>query len=429
MALSDGIIRECTVRLMLSRMRLLSSSGFFGLLLMHMKFSLDEEAETLSTDGSVITFAPGYLMRLNDEELDFVMLHEVMHIALDHISRRPREEAERFDLACDIVVNSALLSERYSSALPHFPTLGEIPHIAPNGQPGRGYSAEEVFDMLPKATRQKQGKGDSGKCGDGNGGDESDGDGGDKRGGDTGSKSRNAGASFDDHSEWNKASGSEQRDIWRSRMLNAAKSVSVRDPGNNRGLVPAFMKRVLEELKKPQIDWRTLLNNFIQEEVCDYSFSPPDRRFGDSPFFLPDFSEKDDTVKNILFMIDTSGSMSDEMITEAYSQVKGAVDQFGGRLSGWLGFFDAVVVEPVPFVDEDEFSAIRPVGGGGTSFDVIFQYVQEKMQRDPPESIIILTDGCAPFPDREAAMDIPVLWIINNDYVNPPWGITARIKS
>jgi len=428
MVLSDGIIRECTVRLMLSRMRLLSSSGFFGLLLMHMKFSIDEAAETLSTDGSMIIFPLDFLVRLSDEELDFVMLHEVMHIALDHISRRPREEAERFDLACDIVVNSTLLKERYPSGLPHLPTLGEIPHIAPNGQPGSGYSAEEVFYMLPKATRGKQGKGDSGKCGDGNGGDESAGDGEDKRGGDTGSKPRNAGASFDDHSEWNTASGSEQRDIWRSRMLNAAKSVSVRDPGNKRGLVPAFMKRMLEELKNPQIDWRTLLNNFIQEEVCDYSFSPPDRRFDDSPFLLPDFSEKDDTVKNILFMIDTSGSMSDEMITEAYSQVKGAVDQFGGRLSGWLGFFDAVVVEPVPFVDEDEFSAIRPVGGGGTSFDIIFQYVHEKMQRNPPESIIILTDGYAPFPDREAATDIPVLWIINNEYINPPWGITARIK-
>lgn len=66
------------------------------------------------------------------------------------------------------------------------------------------------------------------------------------------------------------------------------------------------------------------MNDFIQEEVVDYSFAPPDRRFDDSPFFLPDFNGKEDRVEDILFMIDTSGSMSDDMIAAAYSEVKGA---------------------------------------------------------------------------------------------------------
>lgn len=95
-----------------------------------------------------------------------------------------------------------------------------------------------------------------------------------------------------------------------------------------------FAQRMLNELMKPQTDWRRILNDFIQEEINDYSFSPPDRRFEDSPFFLPDFNEKDDVVKDILFMIDTSGSMSDRMITAAYSEVKGALDQFNGKLRG-----------------------------------------------------------------------------------------------
>ena len=186
---------------------------------------------------------------------------------------------------------------------------------------------------------------------------------------------------------------------------------------------------MLKELTEPQNDWRTILENFIQEEINDYSFSPPDRRFGDSPFFLPDFNEKDERVEHILFMIDTSGSMSDTMITEAYSEIKGAIDQFDGKLQGWLGFFDAVVVEPQPFENEEEFSIIRPIGGGGTSFDIIFDYVQENMMDEPPASIVILTDGYAPFPEEEQAMGIPVLWIINNEEVTPEWGKVARIKS
>ena len=47
---------------------------------------------------------------------------------------------------------------------------------------------------------------------------------------------------------------------------------------------------------------------------------------------------------------------------------------------------------------------------------------------EPPSSIVILTDGEAPFPDESDAMDIPTLWIINNERVDPPWGKVARIE-
>ena len=192
--------------------------------------------------------------------------------------------------------------------------------------------------------------------------------------------------------------------------------------------MPAGVARSIGKLKNPQTDWRTLLQAFIQEDICDYSFSPPDRRYDGGDFYMPDFNEKEETVRNILFMIDTSGSMSKDMLTTAYSEVKGALDQFGGVLKGYLGFFDAAVAEPKPFADEEEFKVITPVGGGGTSFDIIFDYVAEKMEDDLPVCIIILTDGYAPFPDEEKTMDIPVMWIINNEDVTPPWGVVARIK-
>ena len=175
----------------------------------------------------------------------------------------------------------------------------------------------------------------------------------------------------------------------------------------------------------PKTDWRVLLNDFVQEEVTDYSFLPPDRRFSDSPFMLPDFNETETLVRNILFMIDTSASMTRKEITEAYSEIKGAIDQFGGNLEGWLGFFDAAVVPPVPFTDENEFKIIRPKGGGGTDFGVIFDYVHTEMADEEIASIIILTDGYAPFPEESAAMGIPVLWMINNKHIQPPWGKVA----
>lgn len=93
----------------------------------------------------------------------------------------------------------------------------------------------------------------------------------------------------------------------------------IRDPSNTRGHIPVFAQRILKEFKKPQTDWRTILNYYIQKEVVDYSFAPPDRRFDDCPFFLSDFNGKEDMVEGIPLMIDAYGSMSDDMITVAYT--------------------------------------------------------------------------------------------------------------
>ena len=87
MALSDERLREYVKRLLVSRMRLLCSHGFFGLLLMHMRYSVDEETETAYTDGERINFGADFLDSLSDDELDFVMMHEIMHAVLQHCLR------------------------------------------------------------------------------------------------------------------------------------------------------------------------------------------------------------------------------------------------------------------------------------------------------------------------------------------------------
>ncbi len=431
MALSEENIRKYTQRLLLSRMRILCNHGFYGLLLMHMKYAVDENVPTACTDGTRIIFGTEFLDNLTDQELDFVMMHEIMHVVLQHCMRGNDFESERFNIACDIVVNSNILLENNMNVKSiTLANYGESMHLAPDGKEGYTYTAEQVYDLLPPMNNGKSlnmpGSVHSGKNGGGTGDSCAWQDGRAKK--QQGKAKSSKGGIWDDHSQWGKTEEDDTlRDVWVKRFRDAAQAISIRDPSNARGLMPAFAKRILEELMKPQTDWRTILNEFIQEEVNDYSFSPPDRRFDDNPFFLPDFNEKDEIIEDILFMIDTSGSMSDKMITAAYSEIKGAIDQFNGKLKGWLGFFDAAIIEPVPFEDENEFKVIRPAGGGGTDFQIIFEYVQQHMQEKPPASIIILTDGYAPFPKEHLAAGIPVLWLLNNEEVKPPWGKVARI--
>ena len=381
-------------------MRILCNNGFYGLLLMHMIYSINEGCKTAATDGVRIYFGPKFLETLTDEELDFVMMHEILHVVLRHYARGRKKEDERFNIAADIVVNSNIMeSDKRYKNLSVFKNLGEPMHLTPGGKEGFAYTAEEVYDMLPGIAPGKKHSGE------------------------------NAGAGFDDHSRWkDNAEDGFLKDIWVKRFEDACEAIQIRDPDNNRGLLPAFAKRMLSELRKPQTDWRTILNEFVQEEIADYSFSPPDRRFDDTPFFLPDFNDTEAVVKDILFMIDTSGSMSDDMVTAAYSEVKGAIDQFGGNLCGKLGFFDVEIIEPTPFTNEEEFKIIKPVGGGGTDFGIVFGYVRKYMSGELPACIIILTDGYAPFPPQSESLGIPVLWLLNNTDVEPPWGKVARIE-
>lgn len=426
MVVSDAKKKEYVKRILLSRMRILCNNGFYGLLLMHMAFSLDEKCKTASTDGNRIIFSPDFLDKLNDAELDFIMMHEILHVALQHCLRQGDRDTERFDMACDIVVNSnILLSNNNNLKSITLREYGESVHVAPDGKEGYNYTAEQVYAMLPPMIQKQSQAGDGSGKGDSMGKDFKNGSFAHGKQG----KAGDEGGSWDDHTRWGIYEEDEMlKDVWVKRFEDVCEAVSIKGPSNDRGLLPAFAKRMLDELHKPQTDWRTILNDFVQEEIVDYSFTPPDRRFDNSHFYLPDFNDKDYIPRNILFMIDTSGSMSDKMITAAYSEVKGAIDQFGGKLTGWLGFFDAAVIDPVPFESEEEFRIIKPAGGGGTDFLKIFEYVEQHMKDNPPACIIILTDGYAPFPDEKLAMDIPVLWLLNNEEVSPPWGKIASIK-
>ncbi len=507
----DPRTRAIVERLQQARMSLLEKQPFYALLLLHMRFALDLTCETAYTDGTRIAFHPDFIDALSDSELEFVLMHEVLHTALGHPFRHQAQyDTECFDKACDIVVNSNIL---YSVGMDvrqiTLKQFGESMHLTPDGDEGYLYTVEQVYGKLlaVKAQQPKlpppppsQGSGGDGADngdggdGDGEGKEQKDEDGnadgnskdgkGKGKGGQNGKGGKGKGkggkgsgggdgditdqdlqdlvndllkgravhgkidpnadlqkaeqeatgkmGEVDDHSFWN---GDDEnqigRDTWLARMVQATDIIdkTIGDMGGkSRGTTPVAAQRLIDQLTHPQLDWRTILNDFVQEEICDYSFSPPDRRMQDSPFFLPDFNEKEmQEIKNILFMIDTSASMSTAQITECYSEIYGAIQQFNGKLQGKLGFFDAVVVEPIPFESEDEFKIIRPKGGGGTSFDVIFDYVEEEMREEPPVSIVILTDGYAPIPDESRAGGIPVLWIINNDDITPEWGKIARI--
>lgn len=438
--INKDLINKCNRRILLSRMRILMNHGFYGLLLMHMRFALDSSIDTAATDGTKIYFSPDFMEELSDSELDFVLMHEIMHVALCHCFRGLEHDQQLFNIACDIVVNSNILySNNMDVKSITISKYGVSMNKTPLNDDGYKYTAEEVYDMLVNKgkikSNSKNANGSNSQSSSSAGTSTSS-----KKDGKRGKVgSSGEGSDLDDdlqkqkgwdsHEKWSTLSEDKKtREEWIKRVIDAATSIYITESSNNRGNIPLFAKRIVDEFKNPQTDWRRLLDEFISEEVCDYSFNPPDKRYEDSPFYLPDFNDTDIEISDILFMIDTSGSVNDKALTVAYSEIKGAIDQYDGKLKGWLGFFDAAVVDPIPFSDVEELKKIKAYGGGGTSFHCIFDYIKDYMHDNFPKTLVILTDGYAPFPDIEETMGIPVLWLIDNDKVTPPWGKVARLK-
>ena len=404
MEINEKTVNESVRRLHNANSRLLKTHPFYAVLLLRMKYSLDLECETAYTDGNRIAFNPDFLGDLSDDELDFVLMHEILHVALCHCTRGKDLDLVIFNIACDIVVNSNIL---YSNDMREesitLRKYGVSIHTLPDGREGYEFTAEQVYQYLIQTAEKLIFNGSSG---------------------------------IDSHEKWDslKKLSDEQKtelkDLWESRILNAEEALKHADSDDGFGLcagkIPVAAMRVIQELRNPQTDWRTILVDFVQEEITDYSFMPPDRRMQDSDFFLPDFNEKTDKLENILFMVDTSGSMSEKAVTACFSEIKGAIEQFDGHLAGLLGFFDAEVIPPVDFSTVDELKHIKAYGGGGTSFHSIFDYVRTNMNEKKPASIIILTDGYAPFPEEKDADGIPVLWVVTTD-CKIPWGKVARI--
>ena len=97
-------------RLQNAKLSLIAKQPFYALLLIHMKLAIDLTCETAYTDGERIAFNPDYFDKLDDNELEFVLMHEVLHAALGHPFRRQEDyDLECYDRACDIVVNSNIL--------------------------------------------------------------------------------------------------------------------------------------------------------------------------------------------------------------------------------------------------------------------------------------------------------------------------------
>lgn len=448
--MTDKRIGTLKAKLQRSRSRIINIQPDLADILRNAVYVADDGVYRISTNGTCIYFDPAWIQRLNDEETDFILAHQVMHILLGHIERPLYFKSERYHLACDIIVNSYLRRSGWEyDQLSH---IGSIYYqtFFPK-EDGYLFTPEEAMKKVPFDPALKSGSKrrfviDSDIRWDDR---EDEGESGtvilrpgEEDPFDTGKITKNKNSilryiryenssAVSDITDENKPDTEEDDDYyidydalstWDKRSADAIKSLQQTMAEETSDDEADEQTRSWRRLRRSRLDWRELLNVFVREELCDYSFTPPDRRFQEGGFFLPDYNVPDEKTRYILFMADTSASISDKILSIVYSELCSALDQFGDKLEGVLAFFDSRVYSPAAFSSIDDLKNIKPEGGGVTDFRCIFDFLKNKLAGDLPLSIVIFTDGKGEFPPEDSALNVPVLWMITNTHSLPPWG-------
>lgn len=217
----------------------------------------------------------------------------------------------------------------------------------------------------------------------------------------------------------------EKKKFWKDKMQE---TVAILGGEKSLGEIPLNARIFINREKKEKINWKDELRDYIVKDISDYSFSPPDKRYTDIDFYLPAFNDETEKLENILFMIDISGSMKDEVISDVFNEVKNVKDQFRGKVDGYVGWFDTCVRD-VKRIDEiQKVESLQRKNIDGTSFIDIFSYIKEKLGHIDFKALIILTDGYGQYPRVDMVGDMQVTWVLTQPDCKVPFGNIIRYE-
>ena len=363
--------RDVREKLITARVGLLLRASFFGNLATRLKLvNADEWCPTAATDGRNFYYNSRFVDMLKPKEIEFLFGHEVLHCVYDHFGRRGDRDPQLFNIANDYCVNGDLKKHRVGEFITSVPCLYDAKY--------EGMSSEEIYDILYENAE----KIDIGSLIDKLLDDHLDGDGQDGSGGDEGEDGKK-------NSKGRPKISAEERQQIKDEIKEAVLAAAAASDGA--GNLPAGVKRIIEDMTAPKMNWRELLRMQLESTIkSDYTWMRNSRRGWHMDAVMPGM--KLDPMIDIAISIDASGSMLDRMLKDFLGEVAGIMEQFPNYRIHVLSF-DTQVYNPQQFDSEnlDDITGYEIQGGGGTDFDSVFQYFKEN--EIEPKRHIMFTDG------------------------------------
>jgi len=353
-------------------------------------------------------YNPQFMSELTGQHRRGVILHELFHFINHHITTRMPDPKymKIWNYATDLAINDHIKDQ-----LPEFclvPGRGPFADLSkfPHNQTADFYFEvlKEQQDQFEEALKDFMQEAENSKGGE------------DGEGGGSGN------SFFDDHGEWltdpdADQSGTEAQEIAKQKakqiLQKAANEANKKGSSEAWGHVSAEMREKIMASLKPQINWKSVLRQFIQASQKANKRNSVMRINRRKPYVRPGKRQK--YVANICVAVDMSGSVDDDLLCKFFAEIDGLAK----HATFTVAPFDTKVLEEHTYVQEKGRRGPKErVYCGGTCFQAPTDYVNEHKEFD---ALIVLTDleAATPGPSR-----VRRLWLTNEQhagsaYFNP----------
>jgi predicted metal-dependent peptidase len=299
---------------------------------------------------------------LADDEMRFVMAHELLHVGLRHQARQQGRDAYLWNVACDYVINGWLI-EMGLGVIPKFGGLYDAAL--------KGLSAEGVYDRIVTDLRRYR------KL----------------------ATLRGMGLcdmlDADNPRWWESAAGVDLDSFYRRCMAQGLRY----HQDSGRGTLPLGLTQEIEALAQPAVGWDVELARWFDHHFSPMekrrSFARASRRQSSTPEIpRPRWVASADTEEGRTFgvVLDTSGSMSRAVLGMAL----GAIASYSmSRDVPWVRvvFCDAVAYDAGYLRPEGIAEGVRVKGRGGTILQAGVDLLESATDFPEAGPILIITDG------------------------------------
>jgi predicted metal-dependent peptidase len=202
----------------------------------------------------------------------------------------------------------------------------------------------------------------------------------------------------------------------------------VREHRRQRGDVPAGWQRWADDLIEPAVSWQRVLSSAVRRGIADvagrvdFSYRRPSRRASAVPdVVLPSLRQP---LPQVVMVLDTSGSMSDQMVGQALAEVSGVLRGLGvGRRRLRVVCCDATAYQAQRVLNAREVCLL---GGGDTDMRAGLEAASALKPR--PDLVIVLTDGHTPWPQAAPGGVRVIVGLMDPAGTVPEWATAVMVE-
>jgi len=175
-----------------------------------------------------------------------------------------------------------------------------------------------------------------------------------------------------------------------------------------KGDIPVGLERLIGELHKEKISWKTLLQRYITNSFpSNHTYATYHKKSIGCGYYMPNVLKEQIEID---VMIDLSGSVGKKELIDFMSEIIGIARAFQDKLKMRVFSHDTECYYNglVSNGNIEKLKSMSLKGGGGTSFLNPLKYLEENNIK--PKCLIWLTDG---YGDEIEKSQFDILWVLS----------------